>query len=117
MIITLIIHHLHLMKYSFIGLLILSGVFRSSREPISELYSDDPNRGRPIFPATMPRDRFKALLRFLRFDDLETRLERLATDRLAPIRHVFDAINYALKNAYSPNRNLTIDEHLCRYRG
>ena len=43
---------------AFIGLLILSRVFRSIREPISDLYSEDPNRGKPIFPATMPRERF-----------------------------------------------------------
>ena len=102
---------------AFIGLLILSGVFRSIREPISDLYSEDPNRGKPIFPATMPRDRFKAILRFIRFDNLDTRLERLQTDKLAPIRFVFDSINSSLNKAYMPNINLTIDEHLCRYRG
>ena len=65
----------------------------------------------------MPRDRFKAILRFVRFDDLETRTMRLQTDKLAPIRFVSDKIIDALNKAYSPNTNLTIDEHLCRYKG
>ncbi|KAI6646348.1 PiggyBac transposable element-derived protein 4 [Oopsacas minuta] len=103
--------------YAFIGMMILFGVFRSSREPLSELYSDDPNKGRPIFPAAMPRDRMKHLLRFLRFDDIYSRIERVKSDKLAPIRFVFDNINSTLNSAYSSNTNVTIDEHLCRYRG
>ena len=97
--------------------MILIGVFRASRDPVNCIYSEDPNLSRPIFRATMPRDRFKLILRFLRFDDFRTRLERQKSDQLAHIRFVFDSVVTALRNSYNPNKQLTIDEHLCKYRG
>ena len=103
--------------YAFIGLLILVGVFRASREPLNEIYCEDPNKARPIFKASIPRDRLKSLLRFLRFDDLTSRIERVKLDKLAPIRTVFDNIKSKLFESYLPGTYLTIDEHLCRYRG
>ena len=36
----------------------------------------------------MSRERFKVILRFLRFDNYDTRFERQSTDRLAHIREV-----------------------------
>ena len=66
--------------YGFLGLLILNGVFRCNKEPITELYSEDPNKSKPVFKAAMPRERLKALLRYIRFDDYSSRLERLQTD-------------------------------------
>ena len=65
----------------------------------------------------MPRDRFKIFLRFLRFDDLETRRARQATHPLAPIRHIIDGIKATLLSIYTPGQWTTFDEHLCRYRG
>ena len=53
---------------------------------------------------TMPRERFRLILRFPRFDDL-------------PIRLVLDSVVDAIKSSYTPNKFVTIDEHLCRYRG
>ena len=49
--------------------MILFGVFRVNKEAITNLYSEDPNIYRPIIKASMPRDRLKVILRFLRFDD------------------------------------------------
>ena len=102
---------------AFIGLMILVGVFRASRDPLESLFSEDLNFGKPIFRATMPRERMKTILRFLRFDDPATRIERVKVDKLAPIRYIFDLINDSLNSAYHPGRFTTIDEHLCRYRG
>ena len=97
--------------------MILCGSFRASRGPLRDLFSDDMNFGKPIFRAVMPRERFKVILRFLRFDDSTTRAERIISDRFAPIRYVFDAINLNLTAAYTPGRYITVDEHLCCYRG
>ena len=102
---------------AFVGLMIFIGVFRASREPVRDLYSDDLNFGRPILRATMPRERFKTILRFLRFDDQATRVERALIDNLAPIRYVFETINSFFYSAYNPGKYITLDEHLCRYRG
>ncbi|KAI6649958.1 PiggyBac transposable element-derived protein 4 [Oopsacas minuta] len=103
--------------YTFLGMMILFGVFRSSKEKISNLYSDDPNDCGPIIKCSMPRDRFKVILRFLRFDDLSTRLERTFQDKLAPIRFVFDSINTTLSETYTLGKWLTVDEHMTGYRG
>ena len=102
---------------AFVGLMILNGVFRASREPLNDLFSDDLNLGRPIFRAAMPRERMKVILKFLRFDEDSTRAERLLIDNLAPIRHVFNSVNTSLDLAYRPGKFVTIDEHLCRYKG
>ena len=102
---------------AFIGLMLLTGVFRVNREPVSNLYCSDPNLARPIFKATLPRDRFKIILRYLRFDDFRTRIPRVINDRLAPIREILELINGSFKESYIPNTFLTVDEHLCKYRG
>ena len=65
----------------------------------------------------MSRERFKVILRFLRFDNYDTILERQSTDRLAPIREVYEYLNAAFRNSYNPNRFLTVDEHMCSFRG
>ena len=63
----------------------------------------------------MPRDRFKAILKFLRFDDSATRDERIKEDKLAPISAVFNSLNKSLKQTYTPGTVLTIDEHMARF--
>ena len=69
---------------AFIGLLILAGVQRSQNENLNELWSM--SSGRPIFRATMSKNRMNSLLKFCRFDDASTRDTRMETDKLAPIR-------------------------------
>ncbi|KAJ8937052.1 hypothetical protein NQ314_012046 [Rhamnusium bicolor] len=43
-----------------------------------------------IFLLTMSEQRFKFLLRCIRFDDKDTRMERTAFDKLAAIHAIFD---------------------------
>ena len=104
----------HLEFDGFLGLMVLIGVLRVNKDPINDLYSDDPNKSRPVFKATMPRERLKYMLRFLRFDDCATRLERIQTDKLAPIRWLFEKIQHQLIKYYKPGTYLTIDERLAR---
>lgn len=60
--------------HAFIGLLLIAGCFKANHEPILELWSTkNPAFQRPIFRATMVRNRMKSLLRFLSFDDLANR--------------------------------------------
>ena len=100
---------------SFISLLILTRVFRANREPIDELYREDLNFETPTFRAAMPRERFKNILRFLRFEGNTTRIERVLIHKLAPIRDILESINKAFYAAYTPGKLNTIDEHLCNY--
>jgi hypothetical protein len=57
---------------------------------VHDLWSTDSAFARPVFNAAMSRERFKQLLRFLKFDDYETRAARIATDKLSAIRDVYE---------------------------
>lgn len=67
-------------------------------------------RGQPIFRATMGLKRFKAILRYIRFDEKETRSDRRREDKLAAVRDVFTIINENLSATYSPGESRTIDK-------
>ncbi|CAF3896861.1 unnamed protein product [Rotaria sordida] len=73
--------------WGFIGILILAGVYRSKNEDLYDLWSTI--NGRPIFQATMTKNRFKSLLHFCRFDNITIRDQRLKEDILAPIRDLW----------------------------
>ena len=72
---------------------------------------------RLVFAATMSRDRFVSIKRFLRFDDLATRLQRRQGDKLAPIRKIVDLFVRNYKESMNPNAELTIDEHFIAFHG
>ena len=74
--------------FSYLGVLILIGVYRSTNEPISELWNRE--RGRPIISVSMARDRLQQISRVLRFDDASSRRQRNTADKLTPIKTVFE---------------------------
>jgi hypothetical protein len=92
--------------------LIQAGVGHANHESLTELW--DISQNRPIYRATMSLQRFKALLQFLRFDD---RRNRDKSDRLAPIRYIFERFIKQLPQYFVPNENVTIDEQLVPFRG
>jgi hypothetical protein len=100
---------------AMIGLLILAGVWRSAGESLDELWSS--KDGRSIFRAVMSLTRFKELLRFCRFDNQQTRPQRLAEDKLAPIRDFWEMFLSTLPPVYKPGSDVTIDEQLVATRG
>ncbi len=65
----------------------------------------------------MSKERFKEFMRFLRFDDKETRADRRKNDKLAAIREVVDAISHSCKKCYIVSAHVTIDEMLSPFRG
>uniref|UniRef100_A0A3B4APE2 PiggyBac transposable element-derived protein domain-containing protein n=1 Tax=Periophthalmus magnuspinnatus TaxID=409849 RepID=A0A3B4APE2_9GOBI len=73
---------------TYLGLLILAGVYRSRGEAAASLW--DAESGRPIFQATMPLKLFHTYSRLLCFDNCESRPARHVTDKLAAIREVWD---------------------------
>lgn len=99
----------------FLGLLLTAGHLGANNTSYDVLWS--PLHGPPIFRATMGLKRFKSLLRFIRFDDKETRPERRRNDKLAPIRDIWRKINNNLQNHYLPGENVTVDEQLVPFRG
>ncbi|XP_055370100.1 nucleolin-like [Betta splendens] len=100
---------------AYLGLLILSGVYRSRGEAVASLW--DAESGRAIFRATMSLKVFHAYSKLLRFDDRQTRPARRATDKLAAVREVWDAWVERLPSLYDPGPNVTVDEQLVPFRG
>ena len=66
---------------AFTGLLYVLGVTKGANESLDQLWSME--WGRPFVRATMSLERFKAIIRFIRFDDKETRQKRRENDKLA----------------------------------
>lgn len=101
--------------FSFLGLLILAGVYRGRHEPIIHLWNSE--NGRPIFSQTMSRNRFQTLCKCLRFDSKHDREQRRERDKLAPIRDVHDKFAARCRAAYKPGINVCVDEQLVVFRG
>ena len=100
---------------AFIGLNLLAGLHKSNHEPISTLWSE--KEGRPVYIATMSRNRFTDILRYLRFDNRATREERRATDKLATFRDFWTLFQAQLRKFYIPGTDLCVDEQLVAFRG
>lgn len=100
--------------YAFIGVLIMTGANRSNAECAPDLWSVE---NCPLYRASMGINRFQAILRFIRFDDDNTRAQRLVTDKAAPISELWTMMNYNFEQSYKPSEYLTVDEQLFPYRG
>lgn len=93
---------------ALIGCLIYSGAKQDNHVTAAEMFSTQ--HGPAIYRAAMSERRFTFLLRCLSFDDKNTREERKETDRLAPIRKVWDTFIERCLASYVPSENLTVDE-------
>ena len=96
-------------------MLLLAGVYHGRLEPVIHLWSVE--RGRPIFGAAMARNRFQIITRVMRFDSKDTKEERQARDKMAPIRDIHDKIAARCRVVYKPGSQLCVDEQLVVYRG
>ncbi|KRY41008.1 PiggyBac transposable element-derived protein 4 [Trichinella spiralis] len=101
---------------ALLGLLLLAGVFQSSRLNLCDLYNTD-GTGVEIFSSTMSLQRLRFLLRCLRFDDHATRSERKRQDKLAAIRMVFDTFVRNCTENYMHSAHVTVDEVLVSFKG
>lgn len=79
-------------------------------QPLSFLW--DSTWGAPFFRNTMPRDRFKEILRFIRFDLRSIRSERIKSDKFALFSTIWDRFISNCQACYKPNSDITIDEQL-----
>ena len=82
---------------------------RSNKEDLADMWKSD---GLPLAQAAVPRDRFKLMLVFIRFDKESTRAERAHTDKAAPIRDVWTMLNRNVKSAYKLYGCITVDKQL-----
>lgn len=100
--------------YAFFGILIMTGANHSNSESVRDLWNV---KSYPLNRTTMGVNRFCSILRFIRFDDANTRAARAQTDKAAPITELWLIMNANLHAHYKPSENLTIDEQLFPFRG
>ncbi|XP_029995668.1 piggyBac transposable element-derived protein 4-like isoform X2 [Sphaeramia orbicularis] len=97
---------------AYIGVLLLAGVYRSCNEATDSLW--DASTGRNIFRVTMSLQTFQMISRVLRFDNRDTRAR---SDKLAPIRDVWDRWVQLLPLMFNPGPEVTVDKRLVPFRG
>lgn len=94
---------------AFLALLYVRGAFSNGIQ-MESLWSDD--WGVPFFPSTMPRSRYREIMRHLRFDRREERQTRLVSDKFALITDVWAGFVSNCIRSYRPTENITVDEQL-----
>jgi len=95
---------------AFIALIYARGALGSSGLELDELWSEV--WGPPIFRETMARNRFRKIMKYLRFDEKSSRRERLENDKFAHVSFVWDTFTENCKTAYKPSEFVTVDEQL-----
>ncbi|XP_073525350.1 uncharacterized protein [Phyllobates terribilis] len=95
---------------AFIAIFYARGISGTNRHSISSIWCND--WGIPFCKATMSRDRFVEIMRFLRFDEKSTRSERLQTDKFALFSTVWDRFIENCIACYKPGPYITVVEQL-----
>ncbi|GLV46494.1 hypothetical protein CBL_20823 [Carabus blaptoides fortunei] len=71
----------------------------------------------PLIRAGMSRDRFKMMLQFIRFDNVNTRAESAQTNKAAPILDIWTMQNRNLERAYRSHESITNNELFFLFKG
>ncbi|XP_059607993.1 uncharacterized protein LOC132255837 [Phlebotomus argentipes] len=100
---------------AFIGLLFLGGVRHMKDDSIAMIW--DKCHGNNMFRAAMSQNRFKQILRFLRFSDESSDDNLFVADKLDPIREVWEVFNESLSRYFQPGLNLTVDKQFVNFKG
>lgn len=95
----------------FLALTLLMG--HVSKNELSDYWSHDRLLFTEIFGANMPRSRYKALLRALRFTNEVANPD----DRMAKLRPVLTQIRDQNMTVFKPYENITVDESLVLHKG
>ena len=106
--------HFDLVSFkAFIAILYWRGASRDQTISTEDLWSSD---GAPFYKSAMSRSLFRDWLRFLRFDDKNTRQERTVTDTFAAISDVWNEWNDRLPQFFNASYSITVDEQLVSSR-
>jgi len=96
-------------------------IFGCRRMSIRAIWRRDPKYPVPAIIATMSRDRYSAITRYLRFDDRLARQNSEANgnkqSKLGYISEVFDPFVKNIALYFRPHDRLVVDEMLVKYRG
>lgn len=101
---------------AFFGFLLLCGANGDSSTLLNSLYQSSQIQ-MSAYKAAMSINRFKSIMRYLRFDDKSTRSQREQTDKFAAISELWNMFIENCKNSYEPDIDLTVDEQLYGYKG
>lgn len=71
--------------YAFFGILIAAGANNSNTDHTTDMWK---TTSYPLYRAAIGINRFWNILRFIRFDDANTRVQRMKDDKAAPIRDI-----------------------------
>lgn len=96
--------------YAFVAILYARGTYGASKLDLKKLW--DKTWGPSFFKDTMTRDRFREIMRFLRFDVKSTRSQRLEYDKFALVSAVWNRFIDNCIQCYKPGTDITIDEQL-----
>ncbi|KAJ0172478.1 hypothetical protein K1T71_011617 [Dendrolimus kikuchii] len=102
---------------TFVGLLIVIGANRSGRQNLKDFWDNSVGTGFELVYLTMSINRFRFLIRSIRFDDIRDRPQRQETDKLAAIRGFIETMRHHCLEYYIPSECLTLDEQLVAFRG
>ena len=100
---------------ALIGLLYLRAALQLNIFKTREIFFHESSH--EIFAATMSYNRFAFLIRFLEFDDKETRRQRWREDKFAAIREFFMKMNENNGRCRNPSPYVSVDETLYPYHG
>lgn len=95
---------------AFIALLYVRGAYCGKNIDIESFWAEQ--WGNAFFIATLSRNRFWEIMRYLCFDRKETRRCRLTTDKFAHLREVWDRFAKKSTACYRAGYNITVDEQL-----
>jgi len=100
--------------HCYLRLSILAGVMKGQNESVMSLWNE--KNVRAILSRSLARNRFTAISKCIRFDDAAVCRRIRSTDKLAPIRNVFELCVKSFQNCYILNKNVTINEQLVIFR-
>ncbi|XP_071650388.1 piggyBac transposable element-derived protein 4-like isoform X2 [Temnothorax longispinosus] len=101
---------------ALLGILYMTGIFKRCHLSIDDLWTKD-SLAPPFFRIAMSKKRFQLLIRALRFDNAYNRDTWKKSDKLAPMREVFEMFTKNCRNSCIPSEYLTIDEMFEAFRG
>lgn len=102
---------------ALIGILFIAGAVKAGRRNLSDLWDNTCGTGVELVYVSMSQNRFRFLIRCLRFDNIHTREERKSVDKFAAFREIFEKFVSNCKSSYKPTDYLTLDEQLVAFRG
>ncbi|KFB45961.1 AGAP002349-PA-like protein [Anopheles sinensis] len=102
---------------AYLGILYIAGTVRDGRQKIDHLFEAKKGTGMEAVFLTMGLSRFTFLSRCLQFDDPATTEEETDTDKLAPIRAIYERIVTNFQKFFRPGRLLALGEQLTPFKG